>query len=117
MATILDKLAARARVRVYKSAPRADDRTTLCGEELEQGKDADGNDTEFWTIPAHQGDYINGAFNQYTVSEPFLPGEEPAGDIAKPLIGEEGFPCQFPGCDFNAKSELGRLAHERSHTA
>jgi hypothetical protein len=107
--SILDKLAARARVRVYKSAPRSDDRATLCGEELQQGKNADGEDAEFWEIPAHQADYINGAFNQYTVSEPFIPGEEPTGNI------EKSFACTHEGCDFVAKSAFGLQTHARSH--
>lgn len=105
--SILDKLAARAKVRVFKSAPRSDDRKTLCGEELKQGVAVDGKATEFWEIPAHQADYINGAFNQYTVSEPYIPGEEPTGTMDKETA------CPFPGCDFVAKSEAGLSAHTR----
>lgn len=118
MSNVMDKLASRAKVRVYKPAPSSDDRSTLCGEQMQKDLGPDGVERHFFEIPAHQADYINSAFRKYSVSEPFLPGVDDTALLStldKP-VATEGFACTHPGCDFVAKSDAGRISHERNCT-
>lgn len=121
MADIMEKLANRARVRVYKPAPNSDDRKKLEGEPLQKGviKDTNGKDVEvhFFEIGAHRAQYINEAFRKYRVSEPFIPGmDDPDGvDIMGKPEPEGDFPCPEPGCGRVFKSQQALTAHSRSH--
>jgi hypothetical protein len=105
---IMDALASRARVRVYKPAPNSDDRSSLCGEPLQKDFDKDGNERHFFEVPAHQGDYLNSAFRKYSVSEPFIPGVDSADDL-KTLDKE--FACQVEGCGKVFKRAQDLSAH------
>ena len=109
---IMDKLAARARVKVIKPEPGSDDRTSLCGEPLEKGFDAEGNVEHFFTIPASQADYINSAFIHYKVTEPFIPGVDDATTL--PVLDKE-FACQVEGCGKSFKTLQALTAHGRAH--
>jgi len=109
----MDKLAARARVRVYKPAPGSDDRTALCGEKMQRDLGPDGRERHFFEVPAHQADYINSAFRKYTVSEPFLPGVDDTTLLAamdKPEPTSE-FTCMVDGCGKTFKREQDLKAH------
>lgn len=106
--SIMDKLASRARVRVYKASPGADDRKQLCGENVQRGLDAAGVEQHFFEVPAHQADYINKAFRHYKVSEPFIPGADDAA-LAKILDKPEpetGFKCGECGKVFETERAL-----------
>lgn len=109
---IMEQLASRARVRVYKPTPGSDDRRSLCGEELQKGTDTDGNEAHFFVIPASQADYINQAFSEYRVSEPFIPGADDP-DAAK-LIDKE-FICQEEGCGKSFKTAQALQGHKSVH--
>jgi hypothetical protein len=106
--SIIDQLADRARVRVYKPFPGSDDRAAMCGEALQKGFDPEGNEAHFFVIPASQADYIGRAFRKYKVSEPFIPG---ADDPDKKFV------CHVEGCgkEFNTANAL--QAHSLSHRA
>ena len=113
--SIMDKLASRARVRVYKASPGADDRKQLCGENMQKGLDADGVMQHFFEIPAHQADYINKAFRHYRVSEPFIPGADDAAlakMLDKPPI-DGVFTCGTCGKSFDSERALN--GHMSSH--
>ncbi len=108
MANVMDKLAARARVRVAKPAPGSDDRSNLCGEPMQKGFDKDGNEQHFFEIPAHQADYINKAFRKYIVSEPFIPGMDDVDDLK---VLDKEFACTVEGCGKVFKREQDLKAH------
>lgn len=106
--SIMDKLASRARVRVYKASPGADDRKQLCGENLQKGLDADGVEQHFFEVPAHQADYINKAFRHYRVSEPFIHGADDAAlakILEKPPV-EGAFKCTVCAKTFDTERAL-----------
>jgi len=113
MSNVMDKLASRAKVRVYKPAPSSDDRSTLCGEPMQKDLGPDGVERHFFEIPAHQADYINSAFRKYTVSEPFLPGVDDTALLStldKPEAPSE-FACHVEGCGKTFKREQDLKAH------
>ena len=117
MANVMDKLAARARVRVYKPGPGSDDRASLCGEPMQKDLDQDGKERHFFVIPAHQADYINSAFRKYTVSEPYLPGvdnEALLGTLDKPEITGD-FTCPVEGCGKTFTTERALNGHKSAH--
>lgn len=113
MSNVMNKLASRARVRVYKPAPGSDDRASLCGEPMQKDIGPDGSTRHFFEIPAHQADYVNAAFRKYKVSEPFLPGVDDGAMQAlldKPEPTAE-FICQVEGCGKVFKREQDLKAH------
>ena len=59
----------RIKVKVVKQGP--DDRTTLCGEPMQEKKNTKGKMEQFFIIPAHQGEYIKRSFPMYDVSKEF----------------------------------------------
>lgn len=113
MANVMDKLASRARVRVYKPAPGSEDRSTLCGEPMQRDMGPDGGERHFFEVPAHQADYINSAFRKYTVSEPFLPGVDDTALLAT-LDKPEEFACAVEGCGKTFKREQDLKTHMKA---
>lgn len=114
---IMEKLANRARVRVYKPYPGSDDRRKLEGEPMQKGLDADGKEVHYFEIVAHRAQYINEAFRKYRVSEPFIPGVDDPDKVAnleKPEPEGE-FVCPEPGCGKSFKSQQALTAHSRAH--
>lgn len=114
MSNVMDKLASRARVRVYKPSPGSDDRTKLCGEPLQKDMDQEGKERHFFEVPAHQADYLNSAFRKYTVSEPFFPGvdnTELLGSMEKPAAE---FTCTVEGCGKVFKREQDLKTHMKA---
>ena len=86
MATTIDKLVDRFKVKVYRLDD--DSRTKLCGEPLTRmgSKEHDGDEGgDYFIIPAHQADYINSMFPKYQISEPYIPGV----DTEKLIIKEK----------------------------
>lgn len=114
---IMDKLANRARVRVYKPYPNSDDRKKLEGEPLQKGVGPDGKEVHFFEIVAHRAQYINEAFRKYRVSEPFIPGVDNPDDLSvmeKPEPEGE-YPCPVEGCGKSFKTLQALTAHSRAH--
>lgn len=113
---IMEKLAGRARVRVYKPYPGSDDRKKLEGEPLQKGM-KDGKEVHFFEVGAHRAQYINEAFRKYTVSEPFIPGmDDPDSldNLEKPEPEGEHV-CPEPGCGRTFGSLQALTAHSRKH--
>lgn len=114
---IMEKLANRARVRVYKPFPGSDDRRKLEGQPMQKGQDANGKEVHFFVIGAHRAQYINEAFRKYRVSEPYIEGVDDPDKVAnleKPEP-EGDFPCPEPGCGRVFKSLQALTAHSRAH--
>ena len=109
---IMEQLASRARVRVYKPAPGSDDRKSLEGSKLQKGFDPEGNEAHFFVIGADRADYINRAFGKYRVSEPFIPGADDP-DAVK-LLDKE-FICQEEGCGKVFKTAQALQGHKSVH--
>ena len=62
---------AMSRIKVKVVKKERDDRTLLCGEEMQEKKNSRGKMEQFFIIPAHQGEYIKKTFPMYIVSEEF----------------------------------------------
>jgi hypothetical protein len=68
--TLTDNISSRVKVRVTKKEPDA--LKLLCGEHVQTEPDG----TQFFIIPAHQGERVKEMFVKYEVGEEFLPDEE-----------------------------------------
>lgn len=108
---IMEKLANRARVRVYKPFPGSDDRSSLEGELLQKENVGTPEERHFFEVGAHRADYINGAFRKYTVSEPFIPGVDNPDEVAN--LEKKPFACDYPGCDKSFGREQDLKAHKK----